>query len=67
MDILIKFKIEDIKLEKTTDNTYTIKLPELSEQEKFLIDPIVAPTSGLRIQIYDVIEENRQYLLTNKK
>jgi hypothetical protein len=63
---MIEFKIEEIKLEDGENGTKIIKLPELTEEEKNLIDPIVAPTSGLRIQIYDVQEENR-YFLTNRK
>jgi phosphomannomutase len=45
----------------------SLKLPELSESEKNIIDPLVAPTSGLRIQIYDIIEENKKYYLPNSK
>jgi len=39
----------------------------LTEREKNIIDPIVAPTSGLRIQICDIIEENKKYYLPNSK
>ncbi|MFW9942030.1 MAG: hypothetical protein ACFFFT_13385 [Candidatus Thorarchaeota archaeon] len=44
-----------------------LKLPELTEKEKNIIDPIVAPTSGLRIQICDIIEENKKYYIPNRK
>ncbi len=54
---LLKFEIEDIEIE-TYEDFSILKLPELSEEEKNLIDPLVAPTSGLRIQILDIIEEN---------
>ncbi|MBA7535767.1 Phosphoglucosamine mutase [subsurface metagenome] len=39
----------------------------MTEREKNIIDPIVAPTSGLRIQICDIIEENKKYYLPNSK
>jgi len=44
-----------------------LRLPKLSEEEKAILDPIVAPTSGLRIQIYDIIEEDKKYFLPNRK
>ncbi|MHA1281741.1 MAG: hypothetical protein ACTSVV_03460 [Promethearchaeota archaeon] len=60
---------EKIECEEIGDNIYTINLPELTEEEKGIIDPIVAPTSGLRIQIYDIREENGEevYFLNNRK
>ena len=47
----------------------TLKLPKLSDDEKFIIDPIIAPTSGLRIQILDQSEKRgkEKFLLTNSK
>lgn len=39
----------------------------MTEREKNIINPIVAPTSGLRIQICDIIEENKRYYLPNRK
>ena len=63
---MINFKMEDLKLEDGENGIKIIRLPELTEEEKKIIDPIVAPTSGLRIQIYDVIEKNK-YVLTNRK
>jgi len=62
-----KYEIEDIQFDQTEGVIKTIKLPKLSESEKNIIDPLVAPTSGLRIQIYDVIEENKKYFLPNRK
>jgi phosphomannomutase len=44
-----------------------LRLPKLSEEEKAIIDPIVAPTSGLRIQLYDIIEDDKKYFLSNRK
>jgi len=65
---LIDFELEDISF--IDSGTYkTLKLPKLTREEKFLIDPIVAPTSGLRIQILDQIEEKekKNLILTNRK
>ncbi|MFX0074409.1 MAG: hypothetical protein ACFE96_03130 [Candidatus Hermodarchaeota archaeon] len=44
-------------------------MPKLSQEEKFLIDPIVAPTSGLRIQILDHLEKENEpkFILTSEK
>lgn len=64
---MIELIIEDIKLEDSEGNTEIIKLPELTEEERNIIDPIIAPTSGLRIQICDVIEENKKYFIPNRK
>ena len=61
------FEIEDIQFDQIKGVVRTLILPELSESEKNIIDPLVAPTSGLRIQIYDEIEENEKYFLSNKK
>ncbi len=65
---LIDFELEDILF--IDSGTYkTLKLPKLTKEEKFLIDPIVAPTSGLRIQILDQFEKigENKLLLTNRK
>lgn len=67
MGKLIEFEIESIDLIDDEEGTKLIKLPELTKEEIEIIDPIVAPTSGLRIQIYDIIEENKHYLLTRRK
>ena len=64
---MIELIIEDIKLEDSEGKTTIIKLPELTEEERNIIDPIIAPTSGLRIQICDVIEENKRYFIPNRK
>ena len=63
---MIEFKVEDIKLEDGENGTKIVKLPELTEEEIGIIDPIVSPTSGLRIQIFDILEQEK-YLLTNRK
>lgn len=46
-----------------------LKLPDLTEEEKNIVDPIVAPTSGLRIQIFDskITNGTEKYILTNRK
>jgi len=69
VSFLVDFKIEDIKFEDSEGGIKTLKLPELNEEEKNLIDPIVAPTSGLRIQIFDIelIDDKETYLLTRRK
>jgi phosphomannomutase len=64
---MVDFEIEDVQFDRIEGDIKTLILPELSESETDIIDPIVAPTSGLRIQIYDVIEENKKYILPNKK
>ncbi|MHA2283784.1 MAG: hypothetical protein ACXAC5_23315 [Promethearchaeota archaeon] len=64
---MVDFELEEIKFDRIEGVIKTLKLPELSESEKNIIDPLVAPTSGLRIQIYDIIEENKKYFLPNKK
>ncbi|MHA1670713.1 MAG: hypothetical protein ACTSV5_09055 [Promethearchaeota archaeon] len=65
---LIDFEIEEVNSYKEEDPD-TILLPELTEEEKRLIDPLVAPTSGLRIQIFDIREQNNKtlYFLTQRK
>ena len=65
---LIDFEIEEVNSYKKDDRD-TILLPELTEEEKRLIDPIVAPTSGLRIQIFDIREQKGKnlYFLTQRK
>ena len=66
MDKLIKYEVEDIQLSDCEDGTQILKLPELAEEEKRIVDPIVAPTSGLRIQLYDIHDEGH-YILTKRK
>lgn len=69
MEILIDFEIEDIELVEVVEGIKIIKLPELTEEEKNIIDPIVAPTSGLRIQLLDIKkkDDKEKYVLTNSK
>ncbi|MFX1437807.1 MAG: hypothetical protein ACFFAA_11525 [Promethearchaeota archaeon] len=64
---MIELEIEHVTLEDSEGNIRILKLPELTEEEKSIIDPIIAPTSGLRIQICDIIEENKKFFLSNRK
>ena len=57
MSVLIDFNMENIELEQLEEGIECIKLPELTDYEKKIIDPIVAPTSGLRIQLLDIQKE----------
>lgn len=64
---MIDFAAEEINIEKR-GNLHFLNLPELTEEEINIIDPIVAPTSGLRIQIFDIKEEGQQrFFLTSRK
>ncbi len=69
MGSLIDFDMEDIELEQLEEEIKIVKLPVLTEEEKTIIDPIVAPTSGLRIQILGVKKDDikEQYILTKRK
>ncbi|MHA1913374.1 MAG: hypothetical protein ACW986_12950 [Promethearchaeota archaeon] len=64
---MVEFVTENIQFSEVKGTVKLLKLPKLSEEEKSIIDPIVAPTSGLRIQIYDIIKEDGKYFLPNKK
>ncbi|MDX1798422.1 MAG: hypothetical protein R3255_07220, partial [Candidatus Lokiarchaeia archaeon] len=66
---MINFEMEGINLEELEEGIRVIKLPELTEEEKEIINPIVAPTSGLRIQLLELHkkEEKEFYILTKKK
>ncbi len=69
MSYLIDFEIEDVEFEQKEEGIKILKLPELKEEEKEIVDPIVAPTSGLRIQILDITisDKKEKYVLTNRK
>ncbi|TXT56342.1 MAG: putative Phosphomannomutase [Promethearchaeota archaeon] len=64
----IAFEVEELTFKKGKDNTKILVLPELTEEEKDILDPIIAPTSGLRIQIYDKQEsdENIKFILRER-
>ncbi|MEJ2295311.1 MAG: hypothetical protein P8Y23_11170, partial [Candidatus Lokiarchaeota archaeon] len=61
---MIDYKFEEIQFEEFEDYK-VLKLPSLTKEEISIIDPIVAPTSGLRIQILKTIgkEESKKYIL----
>ncbi|MFW9901963.1 MAG: hypothetical protein ACFFDY_11885 [Candidatus Thorarchaeota archaeon] len=65
---MIDFEIENIEFEQY-EGIKKLKLPYLTEEEKNIINPIVAPTSGLRIQILDIKMPSKQnkYILTKRK
>ena len=67
--MMIDFEIEDIDLKDGELGTKILQLPVLTDNEISVIDPIVAPTSGLRIEIFDVNkkEGKEKYLLTRRK
>ncbi|MFX0041244.1 MAG: hypothetical protein ACFFCY_13465 [Promethearchaeota archaeon] len=68
MNILFNFKVENITFTQVEEGLKIIKLPELTEEEKNIINPIVAPTSGLRIQILELQkEEDKQSYLLPKR
>ncbi len=69
MRFLVEFVVEEIEEKKISTNISVLKAPILSEIEKAIVDPLVAPTSGLRIQIYDVKKEGDKetYIMTAKK
>ncbi|MFX1477607.1 MAG: hypothetical protein ACFFCI_05715 [Promethearchaeota archaeon] len=66
---MIKYDTEDISIQELESGTKIIKLPKLTKEEQEIINPIVEPTSGLRIQILEKLEKDGpdKYLLTNRK
>lgn len=66
---MINFEIEDLIFNQLEDYIKVLKLPELTEEENKIINPIVAPTSGLRIQLLDIKREDHEpkYVLTFRK
>ena len=65
---LIEFELEEFSL-IDRGKFKTLRLEELTEDEMHLVDPIVAPTSGLRIKILDKIEKagSEKFILTKRK
>ena len=65
---LIEFELEEFSL-IDRGKYKTLRLDHLSEEERNLVDPLVAPTSGLRIKILDKIERasSEKYVLTRRK
>ena len=64
---LLEFELEEFSL--IDRGTYkTLRLEELTEEERYLVDPIVAPTSGLRIKILDKpVAGSEKVILTKRK
>ncbi len=65
----IEFHEEPVEEIEKGEEVRVIELPELTEGEKRIVDPLIAPTSGLRMQIYEVKKgkEKDKYLLTRRK
>lgn len=65
---MIDYKLEEIPLKDDGDYK-VLKLPPLTNEEVDIIDPIVAPTSGLRIQILERAgeKESNKYVLPRNK
>ncbi|MHA2257827.1 MAG: hypothetical protein ACXACO_07575 [Promethearchaeota archaeon] len=66
---MIEYELEDVEFESLKDESKLLRLPELTEEEKSIVNPIVPPTSGLRIQILEKRIENGKeiYILTRRK
>lgn len=62
--LTIEFKHEEISLKQVDEHTRRLDLPELTEEEKGILDPLVAPTSGLRIELCEAEEEGETLNLT---
>ncbi len=64
----ITFEVEEIDLKKEDATTNLLILPELTEVEKEILDPLIAPTSGLRIQFYDIEDSDgsKKYILKKR-
>ena len=65
---LIEFELEEFSFIDRGEFK-TLRLEELTEEERYLVDPIVAPTSGLRIKLLDRPEkvDSEKFVLTKRK
>ena len=65
---LIEFELEEFSL-IDRGKYKTLRLEELTEEERYLVDPIIAPTSGLRIKILDKLERagSEKFVLSRRK
>jgi len=59
----IKSRIELLNLE-SKDGKEIISFPPLLDKEKEVINPIVPPTSGIRMKIYE--KQNKTYIMTKR-
>jgi phosphomannomutase len=62
----MELTIEELKFEEF-DDYKLIKLPDLSDEEQKIVNPIVPPTSGLRIKLLDPLDTPESFILTNRK
>ncbi|MHA1458646.1 MAG: hypothetical protein ACTSQR_03180 [Promethearchaeota archaeon] len=65
---MIEFELEEFSL-NDRGKYKCLRLEALTEEERNLVDPIVAPTSGLRIKILDKLERagSEKLFLTKRK
>ncbi|MHA1479455.1 MAG: hypothetical protein ACTSPU_14770, partial [Promethearchaeota archaeon] len=65
---MIEFELEEFSL-IDRGKYKTLILDDLIEEERNLVDPIVAPTSGLRIKILEKLERagSEKFVLTKRK
>jgi len=63
---LLEFELEEFSL-IDRGKYKTLKLEELTEEERYLVDPIVAPTSGLRIKILDKFAADSEKIVLTKR
>ena len=60
----IEFHQEEVSLKEVDEHTRRLDLPELTEEEINILDPLVAPTSGLRIELCEAEEDGDTLKLT---
>ncbi|MFO8018034.1 MAG: hypothetical protein R6U96_05320 [Promethearchaeia archaeon] len=64
----LHFEIEDFEIKKMEQKGVKyIELPSLTEEEKRIVDPIVAPTSGLRIELCDILKDGNKYIARKRR
>ncbi|MGV9172654.1 MAG: hypothetical protein ACOC35_08805 [Promethearchaeia archaeon] len=62
------FEIEEFEIKKTEKQGIEyIELPALTEEEEKTVDPIVAPTSGLRIELCNKMDDGKTYIARRRK
>ena len=62
------FEIEKLDIKKTDkQGIESIDLPSLTDEEEKIVDPIVAPTSGLRIELCDILEDGQKYVARKRR
>ncbi|TFF97207.1 MAG: hypothetical protein EU547_04930 [Promethearchaeota archaeon] len=62
--LTIEYNYEEVPLQKVDENIKVLDLPDLTKEEKNILDPLVAPTSGLRIELCKAKEEGTHLKLT---